>query len=194
MSQTAKLGQDGFTLIELMVTLTIGAILILVAIPNFTAYKRNAELTTATNTLLAGINAARNEAMKRNLYAMVVPTNNGTDWTTGWVVFVDADRSQTYTPADTLVMSQNALMSYFTVSGNQTANASPPYIMFDASGYSKTKTNGFGALTLEVKRNDLSGAQLYEQIRRVKIASTGRARTCRPTSANDINCSASVND
>ena len=194
MSQTAKLGQDGFTLIELMVTLTIGAILMLIAIPNFTAYKRNAELTTATNTLLAGINAARNEAMKRNLYAMVVPTNNGTDWTSGWVVFVDADRSQTHTSADTLVMSQNALMSYFTVSGNQTANASPPYIMFDASGYSKTKTNGFGALTLEVKRNDLSGAQLYEQIRRVKIASTGRARTCRPTSATDTTCSASVND
>ena len=79
----------GFTLIELMVTIAIAAILLTVAVPSFTTYLRNAELTSASNNLIATINTARGEAMKRNRRTMVVPTSNGTDWTTGWVVFVD---------------------------------------------------------------------------------------------------------
>ena len=82
---TTKQRCRGFTLIELMVTLAIAAVLLLVAIPSMTAFKRNAELTSATNTLLASINAARGEAMKRGTNAMVVPAN-GSDWNTGWIV------------------------------------------------------------------------------------------------------------
>lgn len=184
----------GFTLIELIVTMAIGILLMMIAVPSFTSFQRNAELTSATNTLLASINAARSEAMKVNANAMVVPTNNGTDWTTGWIVFVDNNRSQNYTSTDTLVLSQSAMKSYFNVTGNGTANASPPYIMFDSSGYAKTKTGGFSPLTLEITRNDITGTDLLGQTRRIKIASTGRARSCKPISAADTNCSATVND
>lgn len=181
----------GFTLIELMVTLAIAAILLMVAIPSMTTYKRNAELTSATNTLLAALNGARGEAMKRGMYAMVVPTNNGTNWNAGWVVFVDKNRTQAYNAsADQTVLSQGPLPSYFNVTGNGTANASAPYIMFDASGYSKTKSGGFGALTLTLTRTDLSGTQLADQTRRIVVASTGRTRTCRPST--DTTCTVSA--
>ena len=182
---------QGFTLIELMVTLAIAALSMLVAVPSLTAYKRNAELTSATNTLLAAINAARGEAMKRGMNALVVPTNNGTDWNTGWVVFVDKDRSGTYSGnIDSTVLAQGALASYFNVTGNGSAAASAPYVMFDASGYSKIKGGGFGALTLTLSRTDISGSALYEQTRRIVIANTGRARTCKPASATDATCAA----
>jgi type IV fimbrial biogenesis protein FimT len=181
----------GFTLIELMVTLTIAAVLLMVAIPNLSAYKRNAELTSATNTLLAAINAARSEAMKRNMYAMVVPTNNGSDWNSGWVVFVDKNRTQAFDgTADQTVMTQSPLPGYFNVSGNGTASGSTPYVMFDGSGYSRSKSAAPNNLTLTVARTDLTGATLSEQTRRIVIAVTGRARACRPST--DTSCSTSA--
>lgn len=182
----------GFTLIELMVTIAIGVTLMMVAIPSLTAYKRNAELTSATNTLLAAINSARGEAMKRGMNTMVVPTNNGTDWNTGWVVFVDKNRTQSYdASADQTVLSQGPLQSYFNITGNGPANASTPYIKFDASGYPKTKLGGLGNLTLTLTRTDLAGTALADQTRRIVIANTGRTRTCRPST--DTSCTVGAN-
>lgn len=185
----------GFTLIELMVTLTIAAVLAFAAVPSLTTYQRNAELTSATNTLLAGINAARGEAMKRGMNAMVLPAD-GLNWISGWVVFVDKNRTQTYNPvSDTTVLTQGALKNYFTVTGTgsaSTATPGGPYLMYDASGYSKLKSGGFGALTLTLNRNDVTGSVLIDQTRRIVIANTGRPRTCKPASATDATCAAST--
>ena len=184
----------GFTVIELMVTLAIVAILLLVATPSMISYKRNSELTSATNTLFAAINTARGEAMKRGMYAMVVPTGNGTDWSTGWVVFIDNDRSKTFNSStDQIILTQGAMPNYITVTGNGSADGTgtAPYIMFDASGYSTQKLNaGFAALTLQVVRNDVSSTLALEQTRRIKIAATGRIRTCKPLTATDTTCTA----
>ena len=183
----------GFTLIELMITLSIAAVLMVVAVPSFVLYKKNAELTSIANTLLAATNAARGEAMKRGMSAMVVPTNNGSDWTTCWVVFVDKNNSRTYSDTtDTLVLSQTALPTGISVIGNNNATGTTPYIMFDASGYSKSKTGGFGALSISFARTDVGTADLYSQTRRIIIASTGRVRMCTPVSATDTNCPATV--
>jgi type IV fimbrial biogenesis protein FimT len=181
----------GFTLIELMVTLALAAILMTVAVPSFVAYQRNSELTSFANTLLASVNAARGEAMKRGMNAMVVPAV-GTNWDGGWVVFVDVDRDQAYDiTKDVTIYPGDAKPSYLTVTCNGTTAGSTPYVMYDASGYSKTTGGGFGASTFEIKRNDVSGTDQWAQIRRLKIASTGRARICTPKSSTDLECSAS---
>lgn len=178
----------GFTLIELMVTLALVAILMTVAVPSLTTFQRNAQLTSFSNTLLASINAARGEAMKRGRYAMVVPAD-AAHWSSGWIVFVDMDRSQAYEAAnDFTVLTREAPPSYLVITGNGSVALSLPYIMFDASGYSKTKSGGFGASTFEVKRNDVSGTDQLTQTRRIKIASTGRVRVCTPTSSTDSQC------
>jgi type IV fimbrial biogenesis protein FimT len=193
----------GFTLIELMVTLAIGSILMLIAVPTFETYRRNSELTAATNTLFSAINAARGEAMKRGMSAMVVagtPTDagnppNATNWNTGLIVFIDTDRNQEFSAADTIISTQTPLPAYMTVVGNNTAGlGTKPYIMFDPSGYSKTRAGGFGALSLTLRRNDLdvAGVTPPDQTRLIIISSTGRARTCRPTTVNDVNCQAAL--
>lgn len=181
----------GFTLIELMVTVALAAILMAVAVPNFTTFQRNAQLTSFSNTMLASINAARGEAMKRGRYAMLVPADR-TNWSSGWVVFVDIDRSQAYEAAsDITILTTASPPGYLTVSGNGSAAESPPYIMFDASGYSTRKSGAFGASTFEIKRNDVTSTDQLTQTRRIKIASTGRVRVCTPISSPDAQCSAS---
>lgn len=184
----------GFTLIELMMTLAVVAVLLLVATPSMVAYKRNSELTSATNTLFASINAARGEAMKRGMYAMVVPTNNGSDWSQGWIVFVDTNRTKVFDAStDKIILTQGPLPSYIAVTGNGSADGSvsgtAPYIMFDPSGYSAVKgTSGFAALTLQLVRNDVASTLTLDQTRRIKIAATGRVRTCKPSSTTDNTC------
>ena len=154
-----KVRTKGFTLIELMVTVALAVILMTVAIPSFTTFMRNGELTSFTNTLLAAINAARGEAMKRGRYAMVVP-NDGSSWDSGWTVFIDIDRSQSLTTGDISILTSEAKPTYLTITGNNSASGSTPYVMYDASGYSKLKNGSFGALTIEIKRNDVTGTEL----------------------------------
>lgn len=188
-----KRSTEGFTLIELMVTLAIAAVLLVVGVPSFVSFQRNSQLTSLTNSLVASMYAARGEAMKTGMNAFVVPTGNGADWTTGWIVFVDKDRDGSFTEStDTIVQTQAAPESYFTVSGNGTAGETPAYVMFDSSGYSKTKTAGFGALTLSLTRTDVSSSVQTEETRRIIIAATGRLRTCKPST--DSTCTASASE
>lgn len=56
----------GFTLIELMVTVAVLAIVMAVAIPNFTTLVNNNRLTAQANEMLAAIMLARTEAIKQN--------------------------------------------------------------------------------------------------------------------------------
>ncbi|MBK7052484.1 MAG: GspH/FimT family pseudopilin [Rhodoferax sp.] len=180
----------GFTLIELMVTMALLAILMAVAVPSMTTFQRNAQLTSFSNTMLASINAARGEAMKRGRSARMVPTGGGTDWNNGWVIFVDVARTGDYTsPGNITIASREAKPSYLTITGFGTPAETPPYILFDASGYSKTNSGGFGASSFEIKRNDVTGTEQLSQTRRVKIASTGRVRVCTPVSTTDALCS-----
>ena len=182
----------GFTLIELMVTLAIGAVLMMIAAPSFVGFQRNSEMTSTTNSLLAAANTARAEAMKTGMNAFVVPIGNGNSWSDGWIVFVDRNRDNTYTAtADTTIMEQPATPSYLTITGTGNAAVSPAsYIMFDSSGYAKSYGTGVANLTLSIVRNDVPSAQASAETRRIVVARTGRVRSCRPST--DSTCTGSA--
>ena len=191
-----KIRSRGFTLIELMITVSIAAILMMVAVPSFTAYRRNAELTSVANKVVGSINAARGEALKRGMTAFIVPLDNGTNWDVGWAAFVDksATRQQTYNAtAEGVVSIQQAVPSGISVVDNRTAPDNG-YLMFDASGFSRTKAGGFGALALTIQRNDVAAADLPQQTRFVIVSSTGRVRVCKPLSSDDAKCRANSSE
>ncbi|HEX7912442.1 MAG TPA: GspH/FimT family pseudopilin [Paraburkholderia sp.] len=175
----------GFTLIELVVTIAIASVLLMIGIPSFVAFQRNSELTSATNSLVAALGAARGEAMKRGRQAVVIPRTSN-DWTAGWTVFVDTDNNQQFNGSDVLLVQQGALASYFTVTGQGTAQNSPSYVMFNPSGYTQTSGSVFQSATLKIERNDISGAEKMQQTRIIVIAKTGRVRACQP--ATDSTC------
>ena len=117
--------QNGFTLIELMVTIAIAAILLLVAAPSFVTYRQNSQLTAAANTFLANAFAARAEAMKRQLNVFVRPA--GADWSAGWTSYVDGDWDNfNNTPGVDITLSTQGPLTQVTISNDTTPSDSNP--------------------------------------------------------------------
>lgn len=180
----------GFTLIELLVTVAIVSILMMVAVPSFSDIRRNSELSGAANGLLAAVNMARTEGMKRNMNSLVIPKSKDNNWNAGWLVFIDVDRDGLFdtTKGDLLVVEGDAPASYLSITANGGTGAeNPSYLLFDGSGFHKDKTGGFGGNTLTIRRTDVDAAR-YNQVRRMKVARTGRTRVCTPVSASDNAC------
>lgn len=181
----------GFTLIELLIAISIIAILLMLAAPNLIDFHRSSQLSSSVNTFVSAMNAARGEAMKRNMPALVIP--NGDSWSSGFIAFVDADRDGRLDASkDIVILKSDASAPYITVSGNNTAVETPAYIRFDGSGFARNKDNGSVTnLTLNFTRDDVPTAVASRQTRRLKIIASGRARVCTPTSATDAACAAS---
>jgi type IV fimbrial biogenesis protein FimT len=87
----------GLTLIELMMTIAIAAILLAVAAPSFQQAINANRLGSAANELASAINLARAEAVRQNRRAVLCRSADGSacDGTSslwrGWIVFVDTD-------------------------------------------------------------------------------------------------------
>ena len=63
----------GFTLVELMVTLVIVAILLALAVPNFHTLIENSRQNGVVDSLMTSFNAARNTALSRDITVQVCP-------------------------------------------------------------------------------------------------------------------------
>lgn len=179
----------GFSLIELMVTVAIAAVLAMVAIPGYLDFQRNSELISRTNTLVASLNTARSEAMKSGRYAMAIPSD-GIHWESGVIVFVDNNGNKVLNEGTDHVVYKNTdpFPSFLISSGTNTALGANPYILFDAQGYPKTSAGSFGNVTLSIARNDVSTDRQSAQTRRIIVSKTGRLRTCTPSSSTDSTC------
>jgi len=87
----------GFTVIEVLLVVTIMAILVSLAVPSFKNSIRDNKVETAANALMSGFAIARNEAIRRgvnvNICAVADPTVTtpvcGTNWALGWAIFID---------------------------------------------------------------------------------------------------------
>ncbi len=94
----------GFTLVELLVTVSVAAILLALAAPSMADLLRNNRLAAANNTLVGSLNVARAEALRRGrVITLCASTDQRTcsasnDWATGWVVFEDTVSSGTPVP------------------------------------------------------------------------------------------------
>ena len=89
-----KAKQSGFTLVELMFTITVLAVLLGIGVPNFRDFIRNSRLTSAANDLLADLNLARSEAVKRRVPVTLCKSDGAACVDDAspfrrWIVFVD---------------------------------------------------------------------------------------------------------
>lgn len=94
------LKQRGFTLLELMITVAILAIILAIGVPSFLSTIAKSQITTQTNNMLAALNTTRMLAIKNNTGFSICASSDGasctanTAWNQGWIIFRDTNRNR----------------------------------------------------------------------------------------------------
>lgn len=101
--------RKGFTLIEVVVTMSVMSTLLAVGLPAFAALLENQRTSAALAALVSQMSHARLAAVKHRRPVILCPSSTGarcdggTDWSGGWMVFVDrGDRTRPSRPGDVL--------------------------------------------------------------------------------------------
>ena len=179
--------QIGFTIVELMATLAVAAILLAVGIPSYETLVKGSRLTTGNNDLVSGLNLARSEAVKRGMRVTVCKSANavtaatpscaaGDGWEQGWIIFTDQNSNAAYNSAtETLLQVHDAMASSITAVGDATITS---YISYVLTGQSQQTGGGLqsGAIKLCDDRTGDFGKNLV-------ISTTGRIHT-----ATEVTC------
>ncbi|MDN4503743.1 GspH/FimT family pseudopilin [Alteromonadaceae bacterium BrNp21-10] len=91
--------QQGVTLIEMLITISIVAILLTVVAPNMRDMVTSNRLISQLNEISSMIQFARSNSITEQTTTVVCPTVNFTDCTTNWnnakIVFIDANNDNT---------------------------------------------------------------------------------------------------
>lgn len=129
----------GFTLIEMMVTITIVAILAAAAVPSFQQLIANQRIKTASFDLFSALNYARSEAIKRNASVTLRAGATGDGlWSTGWRLVDPADATKnlrTWGAINRLSVTEAAGVSAITfgLNGRVTVPSAAPMLSIGSS-------------------------------------------------------------
>jgi len=91
---------SGFSLLELLLTVTLAAVVLAAAIPSFDALIARQRQAAEIGALFHAIHLARKESMTRRRVVSLCPSTNGRecepgrDWSAGWILFENADRDE----------------------------------------------------------------------------------------------------
>ena len=137
--------EQGFSLIELIIAISIAAILLVMAIPSFTSFLNKNRVTSQANELLATFQIARIEAVRNGREVVVCGSANanattpscsaGNAWA-GWIAFVDADGDNAFDVGEKLVAAN--LLSGVTAT---TSTSIGSFIIFQPDGLAR-KSDG----------------------------------------------------
>jgi len=180
------LRQQGFTLIELMVTVVITIILLTSAVPSFLDLIIKDRTITSANTLVTALNLARSESIKRGVQVSLKRKSaTSKEWESGWDVFTDIDADGTLdddsdtnlceSGEDCLLRTYGSLPTGYTLrSGGNYAN----WIAYLPSGLSRG-SSGLANDTFRLCDADADTAKS----RAISVNASGRPRTATGTAS-----------
>ncbi|UNG19545.1 GspH/FimT family pseudopilin [Stutzerimonas zhaodongensis] len=152
---------SGFTLLELLITLSVLSVTLLVAVPQLQDSLVQAEVDTKSRLLLTSISQARHEAIKRNTFVVMRATGG---WERGWVIFIDSNQNAQQDAGEILLFSHSD-ESNLQIQGN---SALSTYIGYMGSGRTRQASGAF-----------LAGSILVcspNRTRKIVVNAGGRAR------------------
>jgi type IV fimbrial biogenesis protein FimT len=162
--------QRGFTLVELMYTIAVAAIVLGIGIPAFTETIHAGRMTTSVNTAVTAMHVARSEAVKRRARVTLCRSTTAAAPTCdasgdGYMVFVNTADDQTFDVGDTLIKAGPWLAHGITVE----YDGLPSYVSYTASGF--TRAIGGGTMAGNIVLCDDRGNRAS---RVISLAATGR--------------------
>ena len=173
----------GFTLIELMIGITLLGILLVFAYPSYTSFIRNSQIRTAAESVLNGLQLARAEAIRRNSNVQFVLLNEansaatpgGTDW-----VIRAPNADSPGGVEDVQTRRENATSAIGARIGAATATSATPA----APGAKMPATIAFTALgrlttATTIRQIDITGAEGTRNLT-IVLAPGGDVRLCDP--------------
>lgn len=189
MHRAAARGALGFTLIELMVTVAVLAIIAAIGVPSLQGFIASSRLRSTTHDLYSALQTARMEAIRRNARVTVCKANatltncnNSGTWNGGWLVFVD--RLPGSTPnidnTDTVLLAAPPTSSQLLILGNGGGNGPATYVSYTADGGSKQLNGAFMAGKLRICSTS-TALSSDTRARDLVINATGRIVTEIPT-------------
>jgi type IV fimbrial biogenesis protein FimT len=155
----------GFTLIELMITLVVLAILLYVALPNFAVWMQNTQIRTAGEAILNGMQLARAEAIRRN-----VNVELRMDASSGWTARV-ADSGEV---VQSRVAGEGSATALITI-----APVGATTVTFNSFGSVANNADGSATIT-EIKIDSPAIAAADSRELCVLVRAGGNVRLCDP--------------
>lgn len=178
----------GVTLIELMVTLSIAAVLMVVAVPSYQTYARNAAVAQISGNFFNAAQLARANAMRSARHTLVQVVDDAAGWAGGWRVYADMDRDMVFTAGtDVLIVEQGPSPEGVLGNGPSGQNlddrgtVANGFLMFNPAGFPRSASDGIssGSVVFYLPQGQAT-AVIYSnsgRIRRCNPIKTG----CRPT-------------
>lgn len=106
--------EHGYTLVELLITLAVVAILSLNVFPNLSALIAQERTTVLTNSLAGALAYARSESVTQRKVIITCQSNNGSEcnrsenWHNGWIIFADKNNNKQREAEEPLLRVYNA--------------------------------------------------------------------------------------
>ena len=183
-----KYRSRGFTLLELMVVLTLAAVILAIATPSFNNFRRNSRLTAVANDYLGSMQTARSEAIKRQLSVSMCPSDNpdatsptcSTGTFRGWFVFVDQDSDCVLDTGERVVRIQSRIDGSASTPIYPVSNGI--CISFASSGFRQnvgSKDTASRTVFCDSRGNTEQDGTEQSTARGIEVTPTGRARVTR---------------
>ncbi|WP_376693791.1 GspH/FimT family pseudopilin [Wenzhouxiangella sp. EGI_FJ10409] len=161
----------GFTVLELMITVTVLVILATVALPNMRSTIQNNRMTAQVNGFLTAFQLARSEAVKRGEPVSICASDDSSScsgsWEDGWIVFVDGNAvGSSSASVDTVLQVWDGFDGDATHTGDE-----PDFLRYVGSGTMDRDAGISLPVTFDIEIADCTA----DNNRRLVISATGSA-------------------
>lgn len=175
----------GFTLTELLITMTIVGVLLGIGVPSYRYVTKADRVSAEINGLLGDLQFARSEAVKEGQPVTVCPSSDGatcladSTWNTGWLVWADLNNSGGTDPdsAGEILRAQQAFSSTDTLTSAPNTVTS---VVFNREGFAPA----LGSVTVFTLK-DATANETYTRCLTLQL--TGQAATA-TNKSDPANC------
>jgi type IV fimbrial biogenesis protein FimT len=170
----------GVTLFELLIVLAITSVLLALAAPSFRSIGNSIKLASMSNSLVAHLQLARSEAIKRNGRVVMCKSPDGAHctstggWERGWIVFQDTNNNSDMDGDEAIIQRIDAMPEGWRMAGNQSV---AKYVSYMPTGETEMTTGAFQAGTITVCQQSAEKTEA----RQIVINAVGRPRVQKAT-------------